>query len=230
MAEELRSIVRLKMKYLGEFWSYVNIGIIVCSWTCVGVYVWRFSEAKRIGNMFKETHGYAYVNLQWSVYVNDLYEYMVGFCCFFATIRLVRVCRYDHRILLFVETIRHSAKDLLSFSLMFSIVFASFMCLFYLLFSSKLFVCGSLLRTAEMLSEMTLMQFDAHDLADASSFLGPFSFSLFIFVVVFVCMSMFITIINDSFRYVHDHLRNDSDDEENIIIYTVNTFLHWTGM
>jgi hypothetical protein len=56
--------------------------------------------------------------------------------------------------------------------------------------------CASLFHTAQMLFEMTLMKFDASELSQA----GPFCFSLFIVIVVFICISMFLTIINDSFR------------------------------
>jgi hypothetical protein len=71
---------------------------------------------------------------------------------------------------------------------MFAIVFISFVCLFYLLFISKLVECSNVLRTARMLFEMTLMKFDAYELLNAAEFLGPFCFSLFILLVVFVCL------------------------------------------
>ena len=76
------------------------------------------------------------------------------------------------------------------------------MCLFYLLFISKLPNCSSLLWTGEMLFEIILMKFDAYDLIDASSFPGPFCFSLFIFLVVFVCLSMYRNEDEQIFAYV----------------------------
>ena len=51
-----------------------------------------------------------------------------------------------------------------------------------------------------MLFETTLLKFDATDLTDAAAFLGPFTFTLFILLIVFVYLSMFLSIINDSFR------------------------------
>ncbi|CAF1634446.1 unnamed protein product [Adineta ricciae] len=41
-----------------------------------------------------------------------------------------------------------------------------------------------------MLFEITLMKFDAHELSGAAAFLGPFCFSLFILIVVFVLRDM----------------------------------------
>jgi hypothetical protein len=62
-----------------------------------------------------------------------------------------------------------------------------------------------------MLFEMTLLKFNSSQLTGAAIFLGPFCFSLFIIFVVFICMSMFLSIINDSFRLAR---RNVNDNQE----------------
>ena len=63
MMVEVQSLIRLKRAYFRQFWSYIDVGIIVCSWTNVGIYVWRYHELNRVGDLFAKTHGYAYVNL-----------------------------------------------------------------------------------------------------------------------------------------------------------------------
>ena len=204
MITEVQLLMKLKRAYFRQFWSYIDVGIIACSWTSVGIYVWRYRELNRIGDLFSQTHGYAYVNLQQAVYVNEVFSCLIASACFFATIKFIRLGRFNHRLMFFVQTLSHAGRDLLSFVSMFSVVFWALITLFYLLFVSKLLTCSTLLHTAQMLFEMTLMKFDAHQLSEASPFLGPLVFSLFILVVVFVCMSMFLTIINESFRDVRE--------------------------
>ncbi len=206
----------------------INLGIIVCSWTSLGIYIWRYRESIQIGDLFKETNGYVYINLQLAAYVNDIYTYLLGFCCFFGTIKFIYLCRFNSRICLFVQAIQHASQSLLSFGLMFSIVYMAFVILFYLLFVSKLSSCSSLLETAEMLSEMILMQFDAYELSGADAFLGPFCLSLFIFIVVFIFMSVFLTIINESFRYVRKH--TESKNDQHILSFMLYKFQHWLGV
>jgi hypothetical protein len=109
--------------------------------------------------------------------------------------------------------------------MMFSIVFLAFLSLFYLLFISHIFCCSTLLKTSQMLFEMIIMVFDANDLIEAGAFLGPFCFSLFIFLVVFVCLSMFIAIIMDNFR----HARENVNNSEEIFSFMWNRFVRWTG-
>ncbi|CAF3754960.1 unnamed protein product, partial [Adineta steineri] len=220
-------LFKLRLKYFYQFWSLIQLGIIGCSVGSIGVYFWRFQEANRISQSFEQTNGYIYINLQRAVYVNDIVTFLLGYCCFFSMIKFVQLFRFNQRVSLFAETLKYCAKELISFPIMFAIVFMAFLSLFYLLFVSKLSSCSSLLTTAQMLFEMTLMKFDASQIMGADAFLGPFCFALFMFLVVFVCLSMFLSIINDSFR----HAKDDNQKEHQIILsFMLKKFLRWTGL
>ncbi len=90
--------------------------------------------------------------------------------------------------------------------------------------------CSTLLHTAETLFQMMLIQFDVYELRQAASFLGPFYFSLFIFLVVFVCMSMFITIINDDFRVVKEKSRMNVNKDQKILVIMFGKLRRWISM
>ena len=226
---EIQLLIRKKKKYFRQFWSIINLGLIGCSFGIMGVYIWRFYEANRIGNLFAETNGFTYINLQLSVYINDVFVYLLSFCCFFGTIKLTRLCRFNQRLLLFIRALQCAMKNLISFALMFSFVYIAFIALFYLIFNSKLFSCSNVVRTSLMLFEILLMLFDVQKITSAAPFLGPFCFSLFIFLVVFVCMGMFLTIINESFRSVRDQARSH-DNDEHIFSFMFNKFQIWIGV
>jgi hypothetical protein len=120
-----------------------------CSWIGVGIYVWRYRECSRIGQVFSSTNGYAYIN--------DFLTVLYGFSCFFGTLKLIRLCRFNQRIFLLIQTLQQAGNGLISFAMMLSIVCFSFIYLFYFLFNFKLWSYSS----------------------------------LFIPIVLFVCMSMF---------------------------------------
>ncbi|CAF1415456.1 unnamed protein product [Adineta steineri] len=195
--------------------------------TTVGIYIWRYHQCERIGQLFKETNGYVYINLQFASYVNDILTILLGFSCFFGTIKSIKLLRFNQRLCLFIETLKYAKTDLIPFSMMFSIIFIAFLSLFYLLFSGKISSCSSLLDTARMLFEITLMKFDAHELIEASAFLGPFCFSLFVILVIFICMSMFVSIINDSFRLARE---NVDPNNQQIFSFMLKKFQRWTGL
>jgi hypothetical protein len=229
MIVEIQSLIKLKKNYFENIWSWINVGIIICSWTSVGLFIWRYKEMNRISDLFKKTNGFVFINLQLAVYINDLFVYFLAFCCFFGTIKLIHLCRFNYRLRLFVKTVEYARKDLVSFLCMFSLIFMAFLSLFYLLFVSKLWNCQSLLYTAQMLMQMTVMKFSTYELQQAAPFLGPFCFSLFIFLVVFICMSMFISIIIDSFRFVRDNAKVNSNENQHILSFMSNRFQRWIG-
>jgi hypothetical protein len=86
---------------------------------------------------------------------------------------------------------------------------------------SKVLSCSSLFQTAEMLSEMISMKYDTHQLSGAAAFIGLFSFSLFI------CLSAFLLIINESFCRARTNLNNNNDQE--IYSFMFGKFLRWIG-
>jgi hypothetical protein len=221
---EIHSLFKLKWKYFSQFWSYVELGIIICSWTTVGVYIWRYKESNRIGQLFKQTDGYVYINLQLAAYVNDLLTFLFAFCCFFGTIEFARLCRFNQRLSLFNQTLQNARNDLGHFSFMFSLLFIAFICLFHFLFLSSIQSCSTFLRTAQMLFEMSLSKFNAKELITAAPFLGPFAFSLFIILIVFICMGIFLSIINDSFRLAQEKETVNAE----IYSYMLKKFLRWS--
>jgi hypothetical protein len=226
MFNELQSFFILKLNYFRQFWSYIELGIILCSWASVGIYIQRYQEFKRIGNFFQQTNGYVYINLQLAVYVDDILTFLFSLCCFFGTIRFVYLGRFNQRLLLFIQTLKYSSKELISFSFMFLFIYLAFLCLFYLLFISHISSCSTMLKTAQMLFEMILLKFDTSQLIQAGTFLGPFCFCLFIFLVVFICLSMFFTIINKNFRGVRENITKD----EEIFLLMFERFVRWTGL
>ena len=226
LMDEIRSLIRLKKKYFSCFWSWIELGIISCSIGCIAVYFWRYKESKRLGSLIEKTNGYVYMNMQLAVYVHDVMTFLFGFCCFFASLRFIRLIRTNPRLALFTRTLETAARDLLSFSFMFGLIFFSFLSLFYLLFVSKISSCATMLGTAQMLFETLLMKFDASELTGASAYLGPLVFTLFIVVVVFICLSVFLSIINDSFRLARD---NPVVNDERMLMFIWGRFVAWTG-
>ena len=224
---EIRSFIRLRKAYFSQFWPYIEMGVIICSWAGVGIHMWRRKEAARILKLFRLTRGDVYVNFQLIAYINDVFSFLLAFCCFFGTLKLLRLCRYNRRLALLANTLKRATRELLSFSSMFSIIFMAFLALFYLQFVSQIWECSSLLHTAQMLFEMLLLKFDTSEFILAEPYLGPIYFTLFILFVVFVCINMFVSIINDNFRVVRDNVHKVDDDEQDLFITILKKLQRW---
>ncbi len=225
MIKEIRLFIQLKSKYFQEFWSLINLTIIGCSWGSIGVYIWRFHESNRISQLFKQTNGFSFINLQMEVSINNLLTYLLSFSCFFAMIKFIHLCQLNSRLALFIQTLQHSAKELLAYLMMFSIIFMAFVSLFYLLFVPKIAASADLFGTVEMLFQMTVLKYSTSQFLGADSTLGPLCFSMFIIIVVFICLSMFLSILNDNFR----RERKNRQETEEILSSILRRFLRWTG-
>jgi len=153
------------------FWFVINLGIIVCSWMSLIVYVIKGKQLSRIDQLFSQTNGYIYINLQYLTYLNDFLRYMYGFCCFFGRIKCIRLFRYNSHIYLFIylfQLFKFEQKNYLVLRLCFQ------------LFSLLLYV---------------YFIYYFHQQLDAHTVLGPIVLILFIFIVIFVVLSMFLTIL-----------------------------------
>ncbi|CAF5027723.1 unnamed protein product, partial [Rotaria sp. Silwood1] len=42
MVIEIQSLIKLKIVYFRNVWSFINLGIISCSWANIGIYIWRY--------------------------------------------------------------------------------------------------------------------------------------------------------------------------------------------
>ena len=227
---QIISIIRLKKRYFRRVRSYTEWIIILCSWSGVGVYTWRYFEARRIGKYFHENNGSQYINLQFATYVNDILTFLLGFCCFFGTIRLLRLFNRYPRVNIFARTLKRSLKEMVAFSAMFFLLFFGFVVLFYLLFVSKMYSCSSLLQTSGMLFEMLLLKFDFTDIQNADAFLGPFAFVLFIYFVVFICVTMFTTIVIEHSRVVREETRRFGEKYPGMIRFVLRDLFKRIGL
>ncbi|CAF1675262.1 unnamed protein product, partial [Adineta ricciae] len=88
--KEFQDIHHLKIGYICRIWSFIRLGIIICSWIGMAIYLWRYVEIKRVTNLFHDTNGYLYINLQLIAYINDIFNIIIGFCCFFDHFRRVQ--------------------------------------------------------------------------------------------------------------------------------------------
>jgi hypothetical protein len=93
--EQVQIFFELKMKYFRRFCSYIDIGIIVCSLTSVGIFIWKYEESKHLDNLLNETNGYIYVNFENVVYVDDLLTNLIGFVCYSVLIKSIHFGRFS---------------------------------------------------------------------------------------------------------------------------------------
>ena len=112
----------------------MEMGIIAMSLGAIVIYFYRMFETKKLTKRFKESNGMDYIKFQYVGYWNEIFTYMMGWTVFFATLKFMRLLRFNKRMSLLAATLKNGARSLLHFSIIFWIVFLAFSMLFFLSF------------------------------------------------------------------------------------------------
>ncbi|CAM2704040.1 unnamed protein product [Rotaria socialis] len=230
MVKEIKLLIKKRQSYIKEFWSYINWGIIVCSWAAVVIHIFRQTEMKKLSNSLKSVKGLRPISLTFFAYLDTLLTYLLGFCCFFGTIKILRLLRINRHLSLLTLTLKKSAKQLLGFFLIFVVIFVAFNSLFYLLYHSYVRQYSSWLDTALTCFQMSSRHLSTiPDLKKIDTFIAAVSLFLFILLVVFMLTTMFVSIIVDNFNIVRREPFNHENEVE-LVHFTIDKIRQWLSM
>ena len=219
-----------KMKYFSVFWNWVEIWIIALSYGSIVTYIYRYFVAKQLTNLFKISHGNAYMKFQYVGWWNELLTYMIGWVVFLSTIKFLLLLRFNKRIGLLGATLQEAAKSLSAFSVLFGVFFFAFCCLFYGVYGSELLSYATIIITAETLLSTMLGKFEYDEMRTSTAgYGGSFMFLLYICVMAFIVLNMFISILNESFAVVKDDVAKQNNDYE-IIDFMIYRFKGLLGI
>lgn len=149
VVKEIRYIIKQKKEYFFQFWNLVDLGICAMSVTAIVVYFYRLFCINELTEYFNETHGNEYMKFQYVGYWSEIFNYIIGFLVFFATLKFLKLLRFNRKISMLSDTLRNSSKDLIHFSIIFNIVFLAFIQVFYLVYMSQLDIFKTFISSCE---------------------------------------------------------------------------------
>ena len=143
--------------------------------------------------------------------------------------KFIKLLRFNKIMGLLGSTLRYASNSLLSFSLMFAILFFAFVQCFYLIYMATLETFSNVIFTAEECLQMMVGKFNFGEIVQASPILGTFMFFIYMVVVFFILLTMFVTIINEAFAAVRDDIHKQSNEHE-MVEFVIGRFKQWTGI
>ncbi|XP_019635021.1 PREDICTED: uncharacterized protein LOC109478011 [Branchiostoma belcheri] len=194
--KEAKSLFARPIEYLSEFWSWVELLVIAVGFSTLGVY---FNAQGIIDEAAEQRTTSDSVFDLYKSAVNwfQVYTYLLAFliCC--ATLKLIRLLRFNSHVHALSMTIKKSSKPVLQFFFVAGIILMAFTQMGNLLFGTKLQDYKNMLTSLTSLCTMMLGAFDFHALVDGHYILGPLMFFSYQCMMQFVLLSMFMTIIMD---------------------------------
>ncbi|EDO38971.1 predicted protein, partial [Nematostella vectensis] len=211
--DEAKQIRTLRKKYLKDVWNWLEITLIIliigCSVTLLKRSTLTYLAIKKIQEEPKK-----FVSLIQAATMDELLTYFEGLLVFVANMKLLKLCRFNHRIFMFTKTLSTAVEPLLSFLLVFLIFYLAYSSIYYLVFGSGIYEYRSMVSTIETLFSTLLGGYDYHAIANHDPILGPALFFSFQMIMVMILMNVFLTILMDAFAEVQADTSFQSNKHE----------------
>jgi len=197
--------------YVREFWNIIELSIIITAFVSFIMTLLRLVAANNVLSFFNTTRGYGYINLQTVNDYNQILTYCLGLCASIGTIKILKILRFNQNITILGMTLKRCFEELASFSVVFFIIWISFVQVMYLLFNVNLEGYLSIIKSMESAFEIMIGKLSATQFLESNSILGPIIVSAYNSVILFFALNIFISIIIDSFEKVRNEAKLNPD-------------------
>lgn len=161
-----------------------------------------------------ETEMAGFVNFNTLAQWNEIYTIIVSIIVFCASLKFLKLLRFNKRIGMLAATLRYAAKDLLSFSFTFGVFFFAFTMVSYCVFGPYMDSYKSFMSSLGSQFRFALGQYDFNGLINSNLILGCIYFVGFILIVIMGLMSMFVAILSEAFEKVKEDLKTQKNEHE----------------
>ncbi|KAH9492781.1 hypothetical protein Btru_024701 [Bulinus truncatus] len=229
IVKELLQVIKLRKAYFLMFWNWVEISIISFSLAAISIYFYRLFETNSLTNKVKETNGNGYVKFQYVGYWNEMFSYLIGFVVFLATIKYLKLLRFNRRISMLSDTLKHSGKQLFHFSIIFWIIFLAFAQLFFITFQFGDDQYTTFIQSSISLILMLMGKFSIYSMSMVDPILSQVYILVYVIWLSFILLNMFVSILTDTFSAVREDVQKQSNEYE-IVDFMLGRLKKWTGL
>ncbi|XP_066303048.1 polycystin-2-like protein 1 [Branchiostoma lanceolatum] len=205
--KQVKNVLARPIQYLSEFWSWVELLVVVVGFSTLGVY---FKAQHIIDETADQRTSPVFELYKSAVNWYGVYTYLLGFliCC--VTLKFIQLLRFNSHVLSLSMTLKNSFKPVIQFCVIAGIVLMGFTQMGNLLFGTKLPGYEDILSSLASLCTMMLGAFDFDAIVEGHRMLGPLMFFSYQVMMQFILLSMFMTILMDV--YAEESQDPNTDD------------------
>ncbi|XP_066264291.1 polycystin-1-like protein 2 [Branchiostoma lanceolatum] len=193
---EGKVLIARPLEYLTEFWSWVELLVIAVGFSALGVYFHTQSIIDEVAAQ-RAAGNSTFSGYKSAVGWFQIYTYLLGLLVSCATLKFVRILRFNSHVYALSMTMRRSLKPVGQFMLSVGILIMAFTQMANLIFGVKLVEYKNITSSLQSLLFMMLGSFDFQALTEGHSMLGPLMFFMYQTMMQFFLLSMFMAIIMD---------------------------------
>ncbi|XP_064112518.1 uncharacterized protein LOC135219572 isoform X1 [Macrobrachium nipponense] len=198
---ELWKMKKQKCQYFESYWNIAEICIIIVSYGCIGLYVYRAYLTKEATREFQRTNGNGYIRIDYATLMDQFYLYMMSIVIFFSVLKLIKLLQFNKRMDVLALTIRSCWDELSVFFIAFGIIFFAFCMMFFLIFTTAIEDFSKFASAIQTSFKMMLGKFDFQEMNQANP-ISPILFFVFSVMNSMILINIMLTIILRAFNEV----------------------------
>jgi hypothetical protein len=194
LIKEIPLMNKMKLKYFCQFWKLVNLLIITFSIASFATSFNFYYNQQKSLNLISQSQGYSYLNFQGLLISNNLLISFLALTCFFSTIKFIKLFRFNQKVLFFSKVFKKCVNNITNFSFIFFAFLFAFIQLMYLSFNDQVKDFKSF--TTSMMTVFNILI----SRSPIPYLNNNFIIVPFFFILDFFLISIFITILEDTFQ------------------------------
>eukprot|EP01006_Ploeotia_vitrea_P012594 TRINITY_DN33304_c0_g1_i1.p1 TRINITY_DN33304_c0_g1~~TRINITY_DN33304_c0_g1_i1.p1 ORF type:complete len:779 (+),score=407.94 TRINITY_DN33304_c0_g1_i1:183-2339(+) len=206
---EVVELIEDRWKYFQSFWNWLTAFNLLLFIAVLIIRIITDVAAARLRDELAK--GVTYVNFQPLSYTLNQLRNLSAFNAVLCWIKVFRYLGVSPQMSQLTRVLSRAAKHILVFTVMFFIVYFGFAKAFFLAFSVDVKGFRSITDSIFSLFRSLLGDFDFDGLQHHNWFLGPFLFTMYIFLVFMVLFNMFLAILNDSYTKCQAEMEEEDD-------------------
>ena len=214
---EMIQVVQKKRKYFLEFYNYIDLVIIVSSWTAFAMYLNRLYASYGIFEQLRDSSisfNDKFINLQFITSYDRLLNIFLGLSVTFTIFRFIKLLRFSKRIIVFMEAFKRSLKEICALMIIFLIVYFSFTQVFYLLLITETKQFSSFVESLLTCFQILLGKFNSNTFASSNTLLAQLLFVAYNVIVLFVLVNLMVSILTQYFDLVQKDRNLEKNDPQ----------------
>ena len=213
MFHELKAIIKMRSAYFKQAYNYIDLSIIAFSWAAFSIFIYRLYASYDIYNQLGKQQQ-SFINFQYTSTCDILLSYFLGFAAFFASLRFIKILRFNKRVVVFLQAFKTSIGELSSFAVVFLITWLSFVQVFYLILNNETLQFSSFQKSMATCFQIILGKFNTESFIASKSSLTPFLFVAYNVIITFVLINIFVSILISNFDLARLDNQLDREDPE----------------
>ncbi|XP_066966747.1 polycystin-2-like protein 1 [Macrobrachium rosenbergii] len=208
-----KKLRRQKKEYLQSFWNSLELCKVILSIVAIVMYAMKNAYVKLTLGDIAAREG-EFMNFQRLALWNETFIYLISFVCFISILECLHLLRFNVKMSMLARTLRYCSAQMFTFSITFLTSFLAFVQFAYIAFSPGMGVYKNFITAIESMLGHLLGDIDLVYMRDQYGWFGVSFYFTFIFVMTFIVLNMFFTILGDAFSVTKEEIATEKNQYE----------------